>query len=86
LKRILEGTSLWDRKLGVLQVTNTTDRTVELRALVSAANAGAVWDLRCLVRERLLEFIRDRYPYALPRLRTQFEQFEESENRRADDA
>jgi len=83
LKRILEGTDLWDRKVGQLQVTNTSERTIELRALVSAADSGAAWDLRCHVRERLLEFIRQRYPYALPRLRTQFE---ESENRRGDDA
>lgn len=65
------------------QVTNATERTVELRVLVSAAHAGAAWDLRCHVRERLIEFVQRRYPHALPRLRTQFE---ESENRRSDDA
>lgn len=83
LKRILDGTRLWDRKVGLLQVTNATERTVELRVLLSAADAGAVWDLRCHVRERLIEFVQRRYPHALPRLRTQFE---ESENRRSDDA
>ena len=83
LKRILDGDNLWDRKVGLLQVTNATERTMELRVLVSAANAGAAWDLRCHVRERLIEFVQRRYPHALPRLRTQFE---ESENRRSDDA
>lgn len=73
LTRILESTDKWDRKVNVLQVTNATDRTVELRALMSARDSGTAWDLRCLVRERLIEFVRTNYPDALPRLRAQFE-------------
>jgi len=83
LKRVLEGTALWDRKVGQLQVTNASDRTVELRALMSAPDAGTAWDLRCHVREKLIQFIQREYPYALPRLRTQFEEFQ---NRSSDDA
>lgn len=83
LKRILEKTDLWDRKVGLLQVTNVSDRTVELRALMSAPDAGTAWDLRCHVREKLVEFVQRKYPQALPRLRTQFE---ESQNRLSDDA
>ncbi|MGE5295143.1 MAG: mechanosensitive ion channel family protein [Solirubrobacterales bacterium] len=83
LSRILEKTELWDHKVGLLQVTNASERTLELRALVSAADAGKVWDLRCHVRERLVEFIRRLHPDALPRLRTQFEEYE---NRPENDA
>jgi small-conductance mechanosensitive channel len=48
----------WDRKAVGLQVTGASERTIELRALVSSGDAGANWDLRCAVREHLLEFIQ----------------------------
>jgi small-conductance mechanosensitive channel len=83
LRRILENTKLWDRKVGLIQVTNASERTIELRALMSAPDAGTAWDLRCHVREKLIEFVQRNYPEALPRLRTQFE---ESQNRDSDDA
>ena len=73
LQRILEASEAWDRKVCVLQVTNTSERTVELRALMSAADASLAWDLRCEVREKLVEFIRRDYPHALPRLRAELE-------------
>jgi small-conductance mechanosensitive channel len=69
LQSLLKASPLWDGKACALQVTNVTDRTVEVRALMSAANASAVWDLRCAVREGLLEFIRSRHAAALPRVR-----------------
>jgi small-conductance mechanosensitive channel len=73
LTRILEGSPLWDRQVNGLQVTNVSERTIELRALVSAADAGAAWDLRCLVREKLVEFVQRSYPHALPRVRAELE-------------
>ena len=71
LQKILNETQLWDKKVCVLQVTNTTERTMELRALVSAADASAAWTLRCYVREKLIEFIREKHPQALPKLRAE---------------
>jgi small-conductance mechanosensitive channel len=71
LHRILEGSELWDRRAWSLQVTEATDRTVELRALMSAADSGALWDLRCLVRERLIAYLQRPDRDALPRLRTE---------------
>jgi hypothetical protein len=50
-------------------VTEAGERAVQLRALVSAPDAGSVWDLRCVVRERLLGFIQREYPEYLPRVR-----------------
>ncbi len=76
-QRILDETELWDRKVGQLQVTNASERTLELRALVSASNAGASWDLRCHVREKLVEFIQKNYPHALPRLRADLQKPED---------
>jgi small-conductance mechanosensitive channel len=73
LERIVAGEELWDGKVVGLQVTNATDRTIELRALVSAADSGAAWNLRCVVREKLIDFIRREYPEALPRVRAEVE-------------
>ncbi|MGH7314386.1 MAG: mechanosensitive ion channel family protein [Candidatus Rokuibacteriota bacterium] len=67
--RILEESSHWDRKVKVLQVTDAKEHTLELRALASAADASTAWDLRCEVREKLIEFLQKNYPESLPRLR-----------------
>ena len=73
LQKILEASDLWDRKVCVLQVTNASERTVEVRALMSAADASLAWSLRCHVREKLIEFVRREYPNALPRVRATLE-------------
>lgn len=69
LTRILEASSHWDRKVNVLQVTDLKERTVELRALASAVDAGTAWNLRCEIREKLVAFVQQNYPDSLPRLR-----------------
>lgn len=69
LKRIVEGTDLWDGNVVGLQVTDTSERTMTLRALVSAKNASEAWDLRCLVRERLIDYLQRNHPESLPRIR-----------------
>ncbi|MGD2093452.1 MAG: mechanosensitive ion channel [Phycisphaerales bacterium] len=77
LGRILKGSKLWDGKVCVLQVTNTSERAVELRALMSAADASTAWSLRCEVREKLIDFMRKNYPEALPRLRAELHQLKD---------
>jgi len=77
LQRILEQSEHWDGKVCVLQVTNVSDRTLELRALMSASDASAAWTLRCEVREKLIEFIKREYPQALPRLRAELHPLED---------
>ncbi len=49
----------WDGKVAALQVTDATDRSIELRILVSAPDAGKLWDLRCATREHLVTFLQD---------------------------
>ncbi|MBU1087309.1 MAG: mechanosensitive ion channel family protein [Candidatus Omnitrophica bacterium] len=71
LTSILENNSKWDKKVNVLQVTNATEKTVELRALMSATDSPTAWDLRCEVREKLLEFLQQRFPECLPRIRVE---------------
>ncbi|MFA5286754.1 MAG: mechanosensitive ion channel domain-containing protein [Candidatus Omnitrophota bacterium] len=78
LTRILENNQKWDKKVNVLQVTNTTEKTVELRALMSAADSPTSWNLRCEVREKLLEFLQQRFPESLPRMRIELNKGAES--------
>lgn len=69
LERVVKDHPLWDRRVCGLQVTDSDDRTVVLRALVSAADSGACWDLRCDVREALLAYLVREHPESLPRTR-----------------
>ena len=69
LRRICEATKLWAGKVCVLQVTDLQQATVQLRALMDARNSSDAWDLRCLVREKLIDFIQKNYPGSLPRYR-----------------
>jgi small-conductance mechanosensitive channel len=71
LERILRESPLWDRNVWNLQVTNATERGIELRALMSASDASKAWSLRCEVREKLLKFIQENYPQNLPRFRAE---------------
>ena len=71
LRRILESTDLWDKKVWALQVTDTSDRTMQLRALMSAPDSSIAWDLRCYVREKLILFLQERFPHSLPKVRTE---------------
>jgi small-conductance mechanosensitive channel len=71
LHRILEATELWDKAAWGVQVTEAHDRTIELRALLSASDSGALWDLRCLVREKLIAYLNAAQPASLPRLRAE---------------
>ncbi len=71
LEAIVRETPLWDGRVVVLQVSDTRERTVEIRALVSASSAPAAWDLRCEVREKLIAYLQQEYPEALPRSRQQ---------------
>jgi small-conductance mechanosensitive channel len=69
LERIVKLSPLWDKRVCILQVTNMTDRTMELRCLVSSGGSSQLFDLRCVVREKMIEFLRDNFPSALPTFR-----------------
>ncbi len=69
LTRLLESNILWDKRVNVLQVTDVKEHTMELRALMSAANSSQAFDLRCFVRENLVTFIQQNYPDSLPKTR-----------------
>ncbi|WP_261997754.1 mechanosensitive ion channel family protein [Stenotrophomonas sp. Ste96] len=74
LERICKGEALWDGQVCVTQVTETSERTLQVRLLVSARNSGDAFDLRCIVRERMLDFLAREHPQALPRTRAELNQ------------
>jgi small-conductance mechanosensitive channel len=69
LESIVKSSELWDGKIAVLQVTDASERTMTLRALVSARNASDAWSLRCYVREKLIVYLQKEYPESLPKIR-----------------
>lgn len=69
LDRLLARTELWDERVGILQVTDAVGGTVRVRVLVSAVDAPTLFDLRCFVREGLVEWLQTEAPHALPRTR-----------------
>ena len=73
LQRACEGCEHWDGRLAMLQVTEAGERAMQLRCLVTAAPAPAAWDLRCHVREQLVDFMQREYPHYLPRQRAEVE-------------
>ncbi len=71
VQEIAEGSKLWDRQVMAVQVTDFREHVMEVRILVSARTSPRAFDLRCEVREKLIAFLQEEHPYALPRLRMQ---------------
>lgn len=67
--RLLKDSPLWDQRVSVLQVTDSKEHTIELRCLMSAADSGKAFDLRCYIRENLLKYINQRMPESFPKTR-----------------
>ena len=78
VKRLVDKNENWDRKVCGVQVTDTKPNTIEVRVLMSSLNAGKNFDLRCQVREGLIEFLRSQYPESLPRVRMEMGRLDES--------
>ena len=66
---VVASSPFWDGGSWSLQVTEAGERTVRLRVVASAANSDRAWDLRCEIREKLIRYLQERHPGALPRLR-----------------
>lgn len=79
LTRILESTELWDGKVNVLQVTDAKEKSVEIRALMSASDSPTAWDLRVLVREKLIAYLQENYPESLPHTRLYIKNLDEGQ-------
>ena len=73
LKEICRETSLWDGNVVNLQVTDAGGSSIQIRALASAKTSPDAWDLRCFIRERMIIWLQETYPEALPRMRGELE-------------
>jgi small-conductance mechanosensitive channel len=71
LTRICASTDLWDGRVAVVQMVEAGERTVQLRALVSATSGPRLWDLRTIVRERLTRYLTASQPRSIPRVRAE---------------
>lgn len=69
LERVCKADRDWDGRVAILQVVETSERAIQVRVLVSSADAPRGWDLRCRVREALIDYLQRRDPDSLPRLR-----------------
>ncbi|RQD76537.1 MAG: mechanosensitive ion channel family protein, partial [Halanaerobium sp. MSAO_Bac5] len=72
LDRLLEDNELWNNQVKVIQVTDATEKSMQLRILVSADDSPTAWELRVFLREHLIKFIKENYPESLPKTRVEF--------------
>jgi small-conductance mechanosensitive channel len=73
LKKIIESNPLWDKRFWNLQVTDASEKTMQLRVLATSADSSKSWDLRCDIREKLIAYIQKNHPQSLPQLRASFD-------------
>jgi small-conductance mechanosensitive channel len=73
LKEIIESQPLWDKRFWSLQVSDASDKTMQLRILATAASSPQAWDLRCAIREQFIGYIQKNYPQCLPRVRAELD-------------
>ncbi|MGH8150117.1 MAG: mechanosensitive ion channel family protein [Steroidobacteraceae bacterium] len=71
LKDIIEKSPLWDRRFWNLQVSDASDRTMQLRVLATSADSSKSWDLRCEIREKFIAYIQGHHPGSLPQVRAE---------------
>lgn len=71
--KIVSSSEHWDKRFWNLQVTEAGERTMRLRVLASAADSDRAWNIRCEIRERLITYLQQKHPDALPRIRASIE-------------
>jgi small-conductance mechanosensitive channel len=71
LKEIIESNPLWDKRFWNLQVSDASEKSMQLRVLATSADSSKSWDLRCAIRENFITYIQKNHPQSLPQLRTQ---------------
>lgn len=71
LKEIIENHPLWDKRFWNLQVTDASEKTMQLRVLATSTDSSKSWDLRCAIREQFISYIQKNHPQSLPKLRAE---------------
>jgi small-conductance mechanosensitive channel len=70
-QRVCEAAAEWDKRVCVLEVLEAGQSSIQLRVLVTSADASLNWNLRCKVREALVDFMQREYPQHLPMMRAE---------------
>ncbi len=71
MQALCEKSPLWDKRVCQIQVTDFSEKAMQLRCLVSSSDSGKAFDLRCLIREELIKLMQRDYPDHLPRMRNE---------------
>jgi hypothetical protein len=69
----VESNPLWDKRFWNLQVSDASEKTMQLRVLATSADSSKSWDLRCKIREDFIAFIQQHHPQSLPLLRAKLD-------------
>ncbi len=77
-RRLAEGMPEWDKRVFAVQVTDATEKAIQVRVLVSSPSSGTNFELRCKLREGLIDYLAREYPQALPVARNLTEQVQRS--------
>lgn len=67
--RLLQDCEYWDKRVNVVHVTAVTERSQEVRVLASSADSSSSWELRCYLREKLMDYCREHHPESLVKTR-----------------
>ena len=70
-EEIVRASNRWDGRVFNVAVTDFNRDTMEVRILATAGDAGKVFDLRCEIREKLIDFLQREHPESLPRQRSE---------------
>ncbi|MCD6048184.1 MAG: hypothetical protein K0S08_1831 [Gammaproteobacteria bacterium] len=70
-KEIVSASRWWDKEVAAMHVTNASNTAIELRFIASASSSGNLWELRCEIREKMINYVVNNYPDMLPKLRTE---------------
>ncbi len=71
MERVVRAAPEWDGRVFVLQITDATEKTMQVRILATAASSPKAFDLRCRIREAMIDYMQREYPQFLPQLRIQ---------------
>jgi small-conductance mechanosensitive channel len=71
LKAIIESNPLWDKRFWNLQVSDASEKTIQLRILATSSDSSRSWDLRCAIREQFIAYVQSNHPDALPHFRAE---------------
>ena len=70
---IVTASPLWDKRFWNVQVTDANERAMQIRVLATTADSSKGWDLRCDIREKLIDYIQKKHPGSLPRMRAELD-------------